>query len=192
MGATDRALQYDATEHFGKTLHLLWDLDLIQRFLPERQDVLVLIGMLRYADYGTGICTVFISRLAREAGIKHSTQVRRIQRKIVDMGAFWRPEGNKGFRKINGKWVAVFVRSTGKRTLDHALENDLITEEKYREMEEKQVQRDLKREAEEATNGGAGVADAGDDGADYTDPREAANGSRASCHAWQCGQGGGS
>lgn len=175
MGSTDRAFPYDDSEHFGKTLHLLWDLDLIQRFLPERQDVLVLMGMLRYADYKTGVCTVFHSRLAREAGIKHSTQVRRIQKKIVDVGAFWRHEGGKGFMKINGKWVTVFVRSTGKRILDHALKNDLITEEKYREMEEKQVQRDLKREAEEAMNGGAGEADAGDDGADDADPEEPAN-----------------
>jgi hypothetical protein len=153
MGSTGKALYYDETEHFGKTFHLLWDLGLIQRFLPERQDVLVLIGMLRYADFETGVCTVFIAKLARMAGIKHATQVRRIQQKIVEMGAFWRPEGRKGFLKVNGRWVAVFVRSTGKRILAHALENDLITEEKYLEMEEEELQRDLEREAEEAMRG---------------------------------------
>jgi hypothetical protein len=173
LGSDSR--QYDETEHFGKTLHLLWDLALIQRFLPEKQDVMVLIGMLRYADYATGVCTVFVPKLARKAGVKHPTQVRRIQEKIVDMGAFWRPEGDKGYKKINGKWVAVFVRSTGKRILAHALENNLITEEKYREMEERQVEQDLEREAKEATNGETDGTDAGDDGADYTDPEEAAN-----------------
>ena len=142
--------RYDQTEYFGKFMHLLWDLDLIQRFLPERQDVMVLLAMLRYADFETGVCTVFDSKLARTAGVKHLNQVRRIQDKIIKMGAFWRPKGSKGFFKVNGKWVAVFVRSTGKRILSHALEKNLITEEKYREMEEEQVQRDLEREANEA------------------------------------------
>jgi hypothetical protein len=175
MSSGSDGRQYDKTEHFGKILHLLWDLDLVQRFLPERQDIMVLIGMLRYADYRTGVCTVFIPRLAREAGVKHPTQIRRIQQKIVDMGAFWRPEGDKRFRKINGKWVAVYVRSTGKQILAHALEKNLITEEKYQEMEAEQVEQDLEREAKEAMNGETDGTDAGDDGADYTDPEEAVN-----------------
>jgi hypothetical protein len=169
--STGEKLQYDDTEHFGKILHLLWDLDLIQRFLPERQDLMVLIGMLRYADYETGVCTVFDRKLAREAGVKHLTQVRRIQKKIVDTGAF---TGRKGFLKINGRWAAVFVRSTGKQILAHALENGLITEEWFRKMEEEQVQRDLDREANEAMAGETDEADAGEGEADDTDSREAA------------------
>ncbi|MFH1219388.1 MAG: hypothetical protein V1694_02930 [Candidatus Eisenbacteria bacterium] len=41
--------QGDRTQYFGKLPHLLWDLGPVQRFLPERQDLLVLLAMLRYA-----------------------------------------------------------------------------------------------------------------------------------------------
>jgi len=142
--------QWDATENFAKFLHLLWDLGLIQRFLPERQDILVLIAMLRYSDFHTGECTVFIGKLAAEAGVAHPTQVRRIQARIVAMGAFWRPEGKKGFKKINGKWVARFYRSTGKQIVSHAIGNDLISEEKLREIELRHVQEEIDAEAEQA------------------------------------------
>ncbi|MFH1219382.1 MAG: hypothetical protein V1694_02900 [Candidatus Eisenbacteria bacterium] len=104
----------DRTQYFGKFPHLLWDLGLVQRLLPERQDVLVLLAMLRYADFATGECTVFTSKLMRETGVTQPTQIRRIQDKIVGMGAFWRPEGDNGFKEVNGKWLRRYYRSTGK------------------------------------------------------------------------------
>ena len=108
---------------------------------------MVLLCMLRYADFHTGECTVFIGKVAGEAGVKHPTQVRRIQDKIVAMGAFWRPEGRKGFKEVNGKWVARYFRSTGKQVIDHALSNNLISEEKLRQIELKHVEDEIAEEA---------------------------------------------
>lgn len=150
MTKSKREYEWQQTENFGKFLHLLWDLGLIQRFLPERQDILILLAMLRYSDFNSGECTVFIGKLADEAGVPHPTQVVRIQKKIVEMGAFWRPEGGKGFKKVNGKWIARYYRSTGKQVLDHALSHNLISEEMLRQIELEQLDEDIRRKAEEA------------------------------------------
>ncbi len=139
--------KWEKTENFGKFLHLLWDLDLIQRFLPERQDILVLLCMLRYADFDTGQCTVFIGKIANEAGIEHPTQVKRIMTKIVRMGAFWRPAGKKGFKTIHGKSACRLFRSSGKQIIEHAMNNDLLSKEKLREIELRHAQEEIDDEA---------------------------------------------
>jgi hypothetical protein len=153
MSQGSASRQGDRTQYFGKFPHLLWDLGLVQRFLTERQDLLGLLAMLRYADFTTGECTVFASRLAREAGVAHPTQVKRIQDKIVRTGAFWRPEGRAGFKKVHGKWVRRYYRSTGKQILEHALRNNLITEEQMRAIQLRLADDETHREAEEAQSG---------------------------------------
>lgn len=142
--------EWDKTENFSKFVHLLWDLGLIQKHLKTREDFLVLLAMLRYSDFHTGECVVFTRRLMRETGIKHATQVKRIQEKIVKMGAFWRPESGKGFKKVYGRWAKRYYRATGKEVLDHATENGLIPEEKIAEMGIKGVEQEIKAEAESA------------------------------------------
>jgi hypothetical protein len=153
-------------EHFAKLLHLLWDLELIQRFLPERQDILVLLCMLRYADFDTGQCTVFIGKIADEAGIENPTQVRRIFEKIVRMGAFSRPAGKKAFKTIYGKSACRFCRSTGKQILEHAISNDLLSKEKLREVELRHAQEEI--DAEAAAAGASGEEADGGEPADMT------------------------
>ncbi len=80
--------RWDRKENFSKFVHLLWDLGLIQRFLKKREEFLVFLAMLRYSDFHSGECVVFIGTLMGEAGVKHATQVQRIQAKIERMGAF--------------------------------------------------------------------------------------------------------
>jgi len=143
--------KWDRTQNFSKFMHPLWDLGLIQRFLKKREDLLVFMAMLRYSDFNTGECVVFISTLMRETGIEHATQVQRIQEKIEKTGAFWRPEGKMGFKKVYGKSVKRYYRATGKQVLAHAIENGLISEEKKAEIELRQVQQGI--EAEAATAG---------------------------------------
>jgi hypothetical protein len=150
---------WQRTENFGKFMHLLWDLGLIQRFLPERQDILVLLCMLRYADFRTGECTLFIGKICAETGVAHPTQIGRIQAKIVAMGAFWRPEGKKGFKMVNGKWITRYYRSTGKQIIDHAFSEGLISEDKFRELELRHVEDQMAREAEEALTAEVGGRD---------------------------------
>ena len=149
----DRGKQRDRTQYFAKFPHLLWDLGLVQRLLPERQDVLGLLAMLRYADFTTGECTVFPGKLMRETGVTQPTQVRRIQDKVVKTGAFWRPEGGTGFKKVNGKWLRRYYRSTGKQILAHALLNNLISEEQMRAFQLQLEDDETRREAEEAQTG---------------------------------------
>jgi hypothetical protein len=89
----------------------------------------------------------FIGKIADEAGIKHPTQVRRIFRKIVEMGAFRRPAGKKGFKKIYGKNACRFFRSTGKEIIEHALRNDLVSPQRLREIELRCAQDEIDAEA---------------------------------------------
>lgn len=131
---------WSRTENFSKLLHLLWDLGLIQRFLTKREDILVFLAMLRYSDFRTGECVVFIGKLVHEAGLKHATQVQRIQRKIERMGAFWQPRGKKGYKKVNGNWAKRYYRSSGKEIIAHALNNGLISDEKMAEIEIRQAE----------------------------------------------------
>ena len=142
--------KWDRTENFSKFVHLLWDLGLVQRYLKTREDFLVLLAMLRYSDFHTGECVVFVPTLMRETGVKHPTQIHRIQRRIEKTGAFWRPEGNKGFKMVHGKWAKRYFRSTGKHVIAHAVEKRLIPEEKLAEIEMKAVAREIKAEAESA------------------------------------------
>ena len=163
MRKSKREYEWQKTENFGKFLHLLWDLGLIQRFLPERQDVLVLLCLLRYADFKTGECTVFIGKIADEAGIEHPTQVRRILQKIVKMGAFRRPPGRKGFKKINGKSACRFFRCTGKEVINHALANNLISKDRLRQIELHHAQEEIEAEAAAAERFADWAGDAGRD-----------------------------
>ncbi|MFH1314518.1 MAG: hypothetical protein ABIJ00_15010 [Candidatus Eisenbacteria bacterium] len=143
-------------EHFAKFMHALWDVALVQTYLTKRDDLLVLLAMLRYADFDTGECAVFIPRMMRDTGIKHANQVVRSMDKIEAMGAFRRLEGKKGFKNVYGKSVRRYFRATGEEIIAHAVANDLISEEKIREIELRQVEKEIQTEAE----GGLG-ADAG-------------------------------
>jgi hypothetical protein len=137
-------------EHFAKFLHPLWDLNLIQDHLKSRDDLLVLLAMLRYADFDTGECAVFIPTVMRDTGIKYATQVKRCMERVESLGAFWRPEGTKGFKKIYGKSARRYFRASGKEIITHAVEHDLIGEEKMREVELRQVEKDIDDEARQA------------------------------------------
>ncbi len=175
--------QRDRTQYFGKFPHLLWDLGLVQRFLPERQDLLGLLAMLRYADFMTGERTVFAGKMMRETGVTQPTQIRRIEDKIVRIGAFWRPEGTNKFKKVNGKWLRRYYRSTGKQILDHALRNDLISEEQMKAIELRQADSETRREAEQPQAGTSedGYPPEWDDTDD--DERSVASGCRVTQHS---------
>ncbi|MFH1312997.1 MAG: hypothetical protein ABIJ00_07180, partial [Candidatus Eisenbacteria bacterium] len=77
-----RSLAEKRNEHFAKFMHALWDLGLVQTYLKRRRDVLVLLAMLRYADFDTGECAVFIPRIMRDTGIRHANQVVRCMDRI--------------------------------------------------------------------------------------------------------------
>lgn len=163
MTAKRDTKQWDRKENFGKFFHLLWDLGLVQNYLKTRDDLLVLLAMLRCADFDTGECVVFISRIMRETGIKHPTQVQRCQEKIESMGAFLRPEGKAGFKLVGSKWLKLYIRATGAQIVAHAIRNNLIDEETMKQIELRRVEKEIEAEAEKAGAGskGGSAADEG-------------------------------
>jgi hypothetical protein len=165
-GVSHRSLAEKRNEHFAKFLHPLWDLSLVQDHLKTKDDLLVLLAMLRYADFNTGECAVFIPKIMRDTGVKHATQVKRCIDKIERMGAFCRPKGKKRLKKVYGKPVGRYIRATGKQIIAHAVANNLIGEKKLLEIELRQVEKEIESEAEAVLGGGNGSGSSASRGGD--------------------------